>query len=64
RRFANGGTLMFSVLALCGDFGCSIGPWLMGIVANSTTLETGFLVCTVFPVIMIIAASLLHTKNS
>lgn len=64
RRFANGGTLMFSVLALCGDFGCSIGPWLMGIVANNTTLEIGFLVCTVFPAVMIIAASLLHTKNS
>lgn len=63
-RFANGGTLMFSILALCGDFGCSIGPWLMGIVSNASTLEIGFLVCAVFPVIMIIATSLLRTKNS
>ncbi len=64
RHFPTGGTLMFSVLALCGDLGCSIGPWLMGIVANSTTLETGFLVCAVFPAIMIFTVPLLRKENS
>ena len=64
RHFPTGGTLMFSILALCGDLGCSIGPWLMGIVANSTTLETGFLVCSVFPAIMIFTVPLLRKENS
>ena len=63
RHFPAGGTLMFSILALCGDFGCSIGPWTMGIVANNTTLETGFLVCAVFPAIMVMAAPFLRKEN-
>lgn len=56
RHFPTGGTLMFSLLALCGDFGCSIGPWTMGIVANHTTLETGFFVCAIFPAVMVLTA--------
>lgn len=63
RHFPMGGTLMFSILALCGDFGCSIGPWLMGVVADNSTLETGFLVCAVFPVIMVLTAPLLRKEN-
>ncbi len=63
RHFPTGGTLMFSVLALCGDLGCSIGPWIMGIVANSTSLETGFLVCAIFPAVMVATAPLLRKEN-
>lgn len=63
KHFKNGGTLMFSILALCGDFGCSIGPWLMGIVSNAASLETGFLVCSVFPIIMIITALTLKKEK-
>lgn len=29
-----GGTAMFGILALSGDIGCSIGPWLTGIVSG------------------------------
>ncbi len=54
--FPLGGTAMFSVFALCGDLGCSIGPWLLGVVANATSLSTGFLACTVFPTVMLITA--------
>lgn len=63
RHFPTGGTLMFSILALCGDLGCSIGPWLMGIVANTTTLETGFLVCAIFPAIMVLTAPFLRKEK-
>ncbi len=63
KRFSTGGTLMFSLLALCGDFGCSIGPWLMGIVANATTLHTGFLVSAVFPAIMVLTVPMLSKKE-
>ncbi len=32
--FPAGGTAMFAMLALFGDIGCSIGPWLAGIVSD------------------------------
>ena len=63
RHFPNGGTLMFSVLALCGDFGCATGPWLLGLVADRSTLETGFIVLAIFPTAMVLAASLLRKEK-
>lgn len=33
-RFPRGGTLMFGILAICGDLGCSIGPWLAGKISD------------------------------
>lgn len=62
-HFPTGYTFMFSVLALCGDFGCSIGPWLMGIVANNANLRAGFLVSAIFPAIMIFAALMLKREK-
>ncbi len=32
--FPNGGTAMFAMLALFGDVGCSIGPWLAGMASD------------------------------
>lgn len=55
-RFASGSTLMFSIFAFCGDLGCSLGPWLLGAVADASKLSVGFLACAVFPLVMIIAA--------
>ncbi len=63
RHFTSGGTLMFSLLAVSGDLGCSIGPWIMGIVANCTTLQVGFLVSAIFPAIMVFTAMLLRKEN-
>jgi fucose permease len=34
-RFPRGGTMMFGILAVCGDLGCSFGPWLSGKVSDS-----------------------------
>lgn len=33
--FKSGGTLMFGILAICGDIGCSIGPWLAGFTSDN-----------------------------
>ncbi len=33
--FPRGGTLMFGILAICGDLGCSFGPWLAGKISDS-----------------------------
>lgn len=53
-RFPMGGTLMFSLLAVCGDLGCSVGPWFLGLVADHSSLETGFTISAVFPLLMIL----------
>ncbi len=33
--FPRGGTLMFGILAIFGDLGCSLGPWLAGRISDS-----------------------------
>ena len=33
-KYPKGGASMFGVLALCGDLGCSFGPWLAGKVSD------------------------------
>lgn len=32
--YPGGGTAMFGILAICGDLGCSIGPWITGFVSE------------------------------
>ena len=34
-EFPKGGAALFSLLAICGDIGCSVGPWLTGLVSNA-----------------------------
>jgi MFS family permease len=36
-RFPLGGTAMFGILALFGDAGAAVGPWLAGAVANAVS---------------------------
>lgn len=62
-KFLSAGTIMFSILALCGDLGCSVGPWLLGIVADTFGLSSGFAVCAVFPIVMVITALLVKEKD-
>jgi len=56
---------MFAFLALAGDVGCSVGPWLTGQVSNaymgvnalansSDALRAGLLVTSLFPALMIV----------
>lgn len=33
-RFPKGGTMMFGILAICGDLGCSLGPWMAGAISD------------------------------
>ena len=56
--FSDGGMVMYSVFAMCGDIGCALGPWVLGIVADSLGLKMGFGVTAVFPVIMLISTLL------
>lgn len=57
--FKNGGPVMFSAFAMLGDIGCSLGPWVLGIVADNFNLSFGFITAAVFPVIMIMSTFIL-----
>ena len=52
--FSDGGMVMYSVFAMCGDVGCALGPWILGIIADSFGLNLGFGVTSVFSILMLI----------
>lgn len=52
--FPDGGMVMYGVFACCGDIGCALGPWVLGIVADYFNLNVGFGVVAFFPVLMFI----------
>ncbi|MBQ6847434.1 MAG: MFS transporter [Clostridia bacterium] len=56
--FRDGGMVMYSVFAMCGDIGCATGPWVLGIAADNLGLKTGFGVTAIFPVAMLICTLL------
>lgn len=55
--FTDGGMVMYSVFAMCGDIGCALGPWVLGIVADKLGLNFGFGVTAVFPMLMFITSA-------
>ncbi|HHY83122.1 MAG TPA: MFS transporter [Clostridiales bacterium] len=59
--YPSGGVAMFAILALGGDLGCSLGPQLTGIVADSSSLNWGLLAAIIFPVIMLIGLAVLKS---
>ena len=58
-----GGTVMFCLLALCGDLGCSLGPTVVGMVSSAFNdrLQAGILVAVLFPA-MLIACVMMRRK--
>ena len=56
----NGGMVIFALLALFGDAGCTVGPLLVGTVSDAFggELSTGILTALVFPVLLIIGVLL------
>ncbi len=70
KQFASCGTVVFSSLAIFGDLGCALGPWILGIVADLTQknpsfnflgqgsstkgMQFGFITASIFPLIMFI----------
>ena len=64
KKFPNGATAMFAILALFGDLGCSFGPWATGIVADNSGLNHAFLFGTLFPFSMIVILIILNRKKA
>jgi len=62
KHIKGGGNVMFSLLALAGDFGCVAGPTLVGFTSDALggELSGGLLIALVFPVVL--TASLVVTK--
>ncbi len=60
-----GGTAMYALMALAGDIGCSSGPTVVGMVADSAgnSLKWGLGVAMVFPVVIVIGLLLLKTEK-
>lgn len=56
RAFPKGDAVMFSVFAMCGDLGCCLGPYVLGLVADRISLHAGFAVTAVFPIILFVTA--------
>ena len=61
RKFPAGGTAMFSLLAMAGDLGGSIGPGIVGRVTQSVgdNIQIGMGVGLVFPLILLVMLFLL-----
>lgn len=72
RLFPKGGGTMYSILALSGDTGCTTGPWFISFMTiklsqdinTGEALKTGLGFGAIFPVLMIIAISMLRLKKS
>ncbi len=70
RTFPHGGAVLFALLAMAGDMGCSLGPWVTGIVSDVAqkllspamqpmALRYGILAGAIFP--LVLAVCLLFT---
>lgn len=45
------GVAAYALMASGGDLGASVAPQLLGIIADRSNLQTGMLICSVFPII-------------
>ena len=61
QKCPRGGTAMFAFLALAGDFGATVSPAMVGVVADAVggNLKSGLFFAAVFPLIMILSLILL-----
>ncbi len=72
RLFPKGGGSMYSVLALSGDTGCTLGPWFISFmsiqlssgVSSGEAIKTGLGFGALFPTIMIFAISMLRYRKN
>lgn len=64
-RFPHGGTAMFAILALAGDFGCSFGPTVVGFATNllDENIKRGVFAAVVFPAVLILSLFLMNKIN-
>lgn len=66
KRLPLGGTAMFALLAMAGDLGGAFGPGVVGIAAqnNNDSLQSGLLVGSIFPAVLIISVIFIKAKTA
>lgn len=80
KRYPQGGVMMFGLLAVFGDLGASIGPWMAGFVSNAVqkfyvsefsavqieqvALKTGILISVIFPIILLVGILVLKREKT
>ncbi len=59
RKIPTGGAALFSLMACCGDIGCTIGPAFVGFVSKafSDNLKIGLLFSAIFPLVLLVACT-------
>ena len=64
-RLPEGGTAMFALLAMAGDLGGGFGPSLVGAVSQQAgdNLQSGMLVGSIFPLVMIVILVIMKRKK-
>ena len=57
RQMPSGGTAMFALLAMAGDLGGALGPYMVGNISQAAgnNLQRGMLAGSIFPLVLIIA---------
>ena len=59
-----GGAVLFSLLALGGDIGCSFGPTLVGLTAGHSDMKKGILSAVIFPLGFLVCMLLMREERS
>ena len=61
----NSGGALFALLAFSGDLGCISGPALVGVISDrfSGDFKIGFLISSVFPLLLLISTLILNKKT-
>ena len=64
-RLPAGGTMMYALMALAGDIGCSSGPTVVGMVADrcGNNLHAGLGAAIVFPIVILAGLSVLRVPK-
>lgn len=64
--FPRGGTALFALLALGGDLGCSLGPWVAGAVADVSRygLKAGLVAAAAFPLLLFLLLRICKKKTA
>ena len=64
QKCPQGGTAMFAVLALAGDFGSTVSPAIAGSLSELAggNLKTGLLAATIFPILLVFRLFVLNRK--
>ena len=68
KKFSNGGTMMFALLALAGDVGCSTGPSIVGWLSDAlggtdSAIKIALLSIVVFPVLMVVTMRFVKSEQ-